>query len=114
MGLLQRNMAALMWLAFAAVLGTGQAQFPRDLKQYIGHVETSVALNNLRIKTIPNKAFENYSNITVRITLLAIWFISSEYDMNNPNSSLHLGEGLPFDFLHEKFQNERFVWYNDI
>ena len=64
-------MEALMWLAFATVVGTGQAQFPSQehLKQYIIHSQKTAQLNKLLIKTIPDNAFGNYSNITVRETM---------------------------------------------
>ena len=63
-------MMALMWLVFTGIVATGQAQFPQPehLEQYMGYEKTIVFLDRLLIKTIPDNAFRNYSNITVRIT----------------------------------------------
>ena len=62
-------MVALMWLVFLAIVGTGHTKFPKaeDLEQYI--VDGSLlALKGLHIRKIPDNAFGNYPNITVRIT----------------------------------------------
>ena len=63
-------MMALMWLVFIGIVATGQAQFPQPehLEKYMGYEKKNVFLGRLLIKTIPNNAFGNYSNITVRIT----------------------------------------------
>ena len=65
---LLKNMVALTWLLFA-MAGTVQGKFPRPehLKQYMTG-KRLVSLNRLHIKIIPENAFRNYSDITVRIT----------------------------------------------
>ena len=63
-------MVALMWLFFVVIAATVQAQFPQPehLEQFISHGKSIVTLKHLHIKKIPNNAFGNYPNITVRIT----------------------------------------------